>query len=175
MLSKAFPLIQTERKEIGISWTDYLPMVPGGFRGITKLFKSQTVQRDVLSLQSFPSSASAVQSHCGGWCDRLFFSCYLAGEEKIWTKAVFDWWTAEACLNIAVIFCDSGTQFPFFFQSLLLFQCALSHICDDEITLFLPFIVRTSSNQSCFSLIFLFILSCHLLASLLFFSLHSHI
>lgn len=60
-------------------------------------------------------------------------------------------------------------SFPSFFWSLLLFQCALSHICNDEITLFLPFIVRTSSNQSCFSLIFLVILSCHLLASPVFF------
>ena len=141
-------------------------MVQGGFKGITKLFKSHAVQRDVLSLQSFPSSASEVQPYCSGWSDCLFFTCYVAGKEKISTKALFDWWTSETYLNIAVIFHDSGTQFPFFFQSLLLFQCALSHICNHETTLFLPFIVRTSSNQSCFSLIFFFILSCHLLASL---------
>lgn len=63
-----------------------LPVVPGGLKGITELFQSQAVQRALLSLQSFPPSASGVQSHCGGWCDCLFFDCSLAGKERFGQK-----------------------------------------------------------------------------------------
>lgn len=57
-------------------------------------------------------------------------------------KALFDWWTAETCLSIMSFSVTLAPNFPSFCQSLLLSQGALSRICDDEITLFLPSIVR---------------------------------
>lgn len=135
-------------------------MLWGSVRGSAELFQVP----DWTTVSAFCASLTSEVS----MCDCLLFNHYLAGKEKVWPRTRFDWWRPETCLKAAAVCCASSTQFPFF-QSVLLFQCALSHICSDDITSLLSFIVRTSSNHSCFTLIFLLILSTHLLVPLLFF------
>lgn len=75
-------------------------------------------------------------------------------------------------------------HFPWFWHPIsLLFSVIVTFsVCTesylwwwDYITLFLAFVVRTSSNQPWFSVLFLLFLPCHLLASLFLFALHLHI
>lgn len=154
------------RKEIGISWAHC------GWGWL--VFQSQTGQRWIVTVVSSLSPQHFSPIVVPGVT--VSFSLVPCRKREDGGNALFGWWTSETCLSIVTFSVTLAPNFPSFCQSSLLFQGAPSCICDDEITLFLPSIVRTSSNQSCFGFIFLLILSCHLLASLFyFFPLHLHI
>lgn len=120
VLSQAILVIQTEKKEMGISWAGC------GWGWV--VFQSQSEVDCHRSLCTVPS---AFQSCCSVRCDSLCFtgtfhgcscSCDSTSQEKRrWIQSTV--WLMN-CRNLPehyVIFCDFGTQFPFFLSVIVTF------------------------------------------------------